>query len=105
MAQNTDDWAQVRRLGQILGHIARASAVYPNLLLGVFGAGRCHGIKLAAIPDMYQDSSNSEMGCAAILMAQHADVWAQVTRLGLIRSHSKGAKCHLYVEVGCVCGG
>ena len=48
---------------------------------------------------MYNDSGNSEMemGCAAVLMAQHTDVWAQVRRLGLILilSHSPDAKCHL----------
>ena len=54
---------------------------------------------------MYNDSSNSEMGCAAILMAQHTHVWAAVRQLGLILlGHSQGAKCHLEVEVGCVCG-
>ena len=36
---------------------------------------------------MYSDSSNSEMGCAAILMAQHTHVWAPVRGLGLILSH------------------
>ena len=44
---------------------------------------------------MYNDSGNSEMGCAAILMAQHTDVWAQVRRLGVILSHSLDAKRHL----------
>ena len=53
---------------------------------------------------MYNDSSNSEMGCAAILMAQHTDAFAQVRRLGQVLSHSQGAKCHLEVEVGCAAG-
>ena len=44
---------------------------------------------------MYNDSSNSEVGCVAILMAQHVDVWAQVRRLGVILSHSLDVKCHL----------
>ena len=58
--------------------------MYLSLLLGVLGAGRCHDAKLAAIPDMWKDSSNSELLCAAILMAQHTDVWAQVRWLGQI---------------------
>ena len=33
------------------------------------------------IPDMDTDSGSSEMGCAAILMAQRTDVWAAVRRL------------------------
>ena len=40
------------------------------------------------VPDMDTDSGSSEMGCAAILMAQHTHVWAAVRRLGLILSRS-----------------
>ena len=42
--------------------------------------------------DMYTDSGSSEMGCAAILMAQHTHVWAPMRRLGVILSHSRGAE-------------
>ena len=41
------------------------------------------------IPDMYTDSGSNEMGCAAILMAQHSDDRAPVRQLGLILRHSQ----------------
>ena len=52
------------------------------------------------IPDMDTDSGSSEMGCAAILMAQHTHVWAAVRRLGLILSHSVGAESPCQVVLG-----
>ena len=71
VAQHTDVWAQVGRLGQNLGP-ARAPRVYQKPLVGVFRAERCHGMKLAVIADMYKGCGKSEMGCAAVLVG----IWA-----------------------------
>ena len=50
------------------------------------------GMPCLPIPDMYTDSDSSELGCAAILMAQHTHVWAPVRRLGLILGYSRGTE-------------
>ena len=50
---------------------------------------------------MYTDSYSSEMGCAAILAAQHTHVWVAVGRLGVILSHSKGTKRLLNAMLNC----
>ena len=55
-----------------------------------------------SIPDMYTDSGSSEMGCAAILMAQHTHVWVSVRRLGQILSPSRDAE-GLSEAVLCLC--
>ena len=52
------------------------------------------------LPDMDTDSGSSEMGCDAILMAQHTHVWAAMRRLGLILSHSHGAESPSEVVLG-----
>ena len=45
------------------------------------------------VPDMDTDSGSSEMGCAAILAAQHTHVWVSVRPLlGLILSRSWSAE-------------
>ena len=49
---------------------------------------------------MYTDSGSSEMGCAAILMAQHTHVLEQVRQLGLILSHSRGTESPSVVALG-----
>ena len=71
-------------------------------MLGVFGAATCHAIKLAVLAAMQKGSSKCEMWCAAILVAQHTDVWVTVRRLGLILGHSLGTKSLSDTTVGCV---
>ena len=49
---------------------------------------------------MDTESGSSEMGCVAILMAQHTHVLAAVMRLGLILGHSRGTESLSEVVLG-----
>ena len=80
--------ASEEALGLIWSH-SRGTLSPSEAVLGVFSEEHdAMGLCCLPLPDMDTDSGSSEMGCDAILTAQHTHVWVLVRRLGWIMSHS-----------------